>query len=186
MPANSSDNNPVLVYSPVLNFIQSNLLIAAEDVVIKRHGMELFDIISVKVAKTLLWQLCLGRKDCPIRNILPYTAAYTSLFSKFNELHQVVSGMSSKVDNYKGSFPQLPRPALQQPIVCNNPILASKLSIPDITLKLEILQYSLCAPIPSPPSYPIFFSLILWEYLFSLYVFLFILILPYLIYVSCG
>ena len=30
---------------------------------------------------------------------LPVTA-YTSLFSKFNELHQVVLGMSSKLDNY--------------------------------------------------------------------------------------
>ena len=41
---------------------------------------------------------------------LPATA-YTSLFSKFNEVHQVVLGMSSKLNNYKVSIPQLPRPA---------------------------------------------------------------------------
>ena len=62
----TSDDNPVLVYSPVLNFEQSNLLIGAQDDVIKRHGVEFFYSNSVKVAKTLLWQLCLGHDDCPI------------------------------------------------------------------------------------------------------------------------
>ena len=66
MPA-TSDNNHVLVYSPILNFVQSNLLIGAEDDMIKRHGVEFFDSNSVKVAKTLLWHLCLGHEDCPIR-----------------------------------------------------------------------------------------------------------------------
>ena len=56
-----------IVYLPVLNFVQSNLLIGAEDDVIKRHGVEFFESNSFKVAKTLLWQLCPGHEDCPIR-----------------------------------------------------------------------------------------------------------------------
>ena len=67
MPVTSSDNNPVLVYSPVLNFVQRNLLIGTEDDVIKSHGMEFFYSNLIKVAKTLLWQLCPGHEDCPIR-----------------------------------------------------------------------------------------------------------------------
>jgi len=39
---------------------------------------------------------------------LPATS-YTSLFSKFNELCQVVLRMSSKLDNYEVNFSQLPR-----------------------------------------------------------------------------
>ena len=62
MPVTSSDDNPVLVFSPVLNFVQSNLLIGSEDEVIKSHGVEFLDSNSVKVAKTLLWQLCPGHE----------------------------------------------------------------------------------------------------------------------------
>jgi len=38
----SSEETPELVYSPVLNFIQSNLLSGIEEDIIKRHGMEVF------------------------------------------------------------------------------------------------------------------------------------------------
>ena len=63
----STDETPELVYSPVLNFIQSNLLSGIEEDIIKRHGMEFFDVNIVKEAKSLLWQISAPESDCPVR-----------------------------------------------------------------------------------------------------------------------
>ena len=137
--------NPVPAYSQVLSCVQSNLLIEAEDDVIKNYEVEFLDTNSAKVAKTLLGQQCPGHEDCPIRKgnntlVSHFNDIITTLkylektntdvpnfvikcpmevschclhlpISKFNELHQVLLGMSSKLDNFELSFPQFPKPA---------------------------------------------------------------------------
>lgn len=93
----SSDEMPELVYSPVLNFIQSNLLSGIEEDIIKRHGMEFFDVNIVKEAKSLLWQISAPELDCPVRK------GNNALSNHFSDIISLLRSLDSS-DTFAPTF----------------------------------------------------------------------------------